>query len=215
MTRWVVEWVEEIPQKMLLCVWHVCCGLHKKYDFCGHLWNSAVTKHAGYYSGYVDMIACWIAKNHDAQNGMTGNLAWSCALGPGRDWTHAFIFSPIFVTAGRVRTQVISVSDHFPVEEGKPLNPQRGICYSVMNKSVTASQQGGRRKHDIHLGSFRKQLVTHVCLCSTPIHVPCVHPSKRRLVGWRLARTLLDMKFASLPRVNLVTSPPPSWEQFS
>lgn len=113
MTRWVVEWVEESPQKMLLCVWHVCCGLHKKYDFCGHLWNSAVTKCAGYYSGYADMIARWIAKNHDAQNRMTGNLAWSCALGPGRHWTHAFIFSPIFVTAGRVRTQVISVSDHF------------------------------------------------------------------------------------------------------
>lgn len=84
-------------------------------------------------------------------------------------------------------------------------NEQKHDCFSARGEEKAWHSLGKLSE----AASYTCVFVLHPHSC------PLVHPSKRRLVGWRLARTLLDMKFASLPRVNLVTSPPPSWEQFS
>ena len=78
----------------------------------------------------------------------------------------------------------------------KSRNRHLSLCNELKHGCFSAGEE--ERKHNIDIEGFGKLPVTHVYLFSTPIHDPCVCARKGKLVGSRLVRTLLVMKFACL-----------------
>ena len=78
----------------------------------------------------------------------------------------------------------------------KSRNRHLSLCNELKHGCFSAGKE--ERKHDIGTEGFGKLPAPHVYLFSTPIHDSCVCARKRKLVGLRLVRTLLVMKFACL-----------------
>ena len=102
------------------------------------------------------------------------------------------------VLQGGSRLNLHQSGSHLCPYRRRKATKSRNRHLSLCNEHGCFSAGEEERKHNIDIEGFGKLPVTLVYLFSTPIHDPCVCARKRKLVGSRLARTLLVMKFACL-----------------